>query len=194
MSVRVYFDLPDGVYRQLLPVLDQNQETVNALGRRLMVDHAALVEASGISAVPMRGEPIPRPSRRINPERVQQPRRTADDQGNRHAPHLTREQIASIPVRFVDGGETVRAFWSSAAEVLAMCARGEADIIFPTRRNLERLALFDSFDAALDNALSHPVLPITPFEEERDAERWLCIPEGLGYPVTAERWTGVTRG
>ena len=107
MSVRVYFDLPDGVYRQLLPVLDQNQETVNALGRRLMVDHAALVEASGISAVPMRGEPIPRPSRRINPERVQQPRRTADDQGNRHAPHLTREQIASIPVRFVDGGETV---------------------------------------------------------------------------------------
>ena len=52
---------------------------------------------------------------------------------------------------------------ANAAEVLALCARGEADIIFPTRRNLERLALFDSFDAALDNALSHPVLPITPF-------------------------------
>lgn len=94
----------------------------------------------------------------------------------------------------VDGGETVRAFWATALDVLAMCERGEAQIIFPTRRNLERLALFSSFEEAVEHALTHPVVPITPFHEEREDGPWLCIPEGLGYPVTAEKWTSVTRG
>lgn len=98
------------------------------------------------------------------------------------------------PEPLADGGETVRAFWSSAASVLAMCDRGEADVIFPTRRNLERLALFNSFDAALQHALAHPIVPITPFQEDREDGPWLCIPDGLGYPVTAEKWTSVTRG
>lgn len=93
-----------------------------------------------------------------------------------------------------DGSETVRAFWASAAEVLALCDRGEAEIIFPTRRNLERLALFDSFDAAIAHALAHPIVPITPFQEDREDGPWLCIPDGLGYPVTAERWTSIVRG
>ncbi|HEU4967854.1 NUDIX hydrolase [Sphingomonas sp.] len=110
----------------------------------------------------------------------------------------TRFYIAQVPVDApepqVDGGETVRAFWSSAADVLAMCDRGEAEIIFPTRRNLERLAQFDSFDAAVAHALAHPIVPITPFHEEREDGPWLCIPDGLGYPVTAEKWTSVMRG
>jgi 8-oxo-dGTP pyrophosphatase MutT (NUDIX family) len=93
-----------------------------------------------------------------------------------------------------DGGETVRAFWASAADVLAMCDDGRAEIIFPTRRNLERLALFNSFDDAVAHALAHPIVPITPFPEEREDGPWLCIPDGLGYPVTAEKWTSVTRG
>lgn len=94
----------------------------------------------------------------------------------------------------VDGSETVRAFWASATEVLTMCGRGEAEIIFPTRKNLERLAQFASFAEALDNALTHPIVPITPFQEDRDDGLWLCIPDGLGYPVTREPWTSVTRG
>jgi 8-oxo-dGTP pyrophosphatase MutT (NUDIX family) len=101
---------------------------------------------------------------------------------------------ADAPEPQADGGETVRAFWSSAIDVLAMCDRGEADIIFPTRRNLERLAQFASFDEAVGHALSHPIVPITPFHEEREDGPWLCIPEGLGYPVTAEKWTSVMRG
>lgn len=101
---------------------------------------------------------------------------------------------ADAPEPQADGSETVRAFWATAAEVLAMCDRGEAEIIFPTRRNLERLARFDSFEDAVEHALAHPVVPITPYPEEREDGPWLCIPEGLGYPVTAERWTSVTRG
>jgi 8-oxo-dGTP pyrophosphatase MutT (NUDIX family) len=101
---------------------------------------------------------------------------------------------ADAPEPKADGSETVRAFWSSAADVLAMCDRGEAEIIFPTRRNLERLAQFGSFEEAVAHALSHPIVPITPFHEEREDGPWLCIPDGLGYPVTAEKWTSVIRG
>ncbi|MFD1612218.1 NUDIX domain-containing protein [Sphingomonas tabacisoli] len=101
---------------------------------------------------------------------------------------------ADAPDPRADGGETVRAFWCSAREVLAMCDRGEAEIIFPTRRNLERLAQFNSFAEALEHAIAHPVVTITPFAEEREDGPWLCIPEGLGYPVTAEKWTSVMRG
>lgn len=110
----------------------------------------------------------------------------------------TRFYIAPVgpdaPEPKVDGSETVHAFWSSAADVLALCDRGEAEIIFPTRRNLERLAQFGSFDEARDHALGHPVVPITPFSEEREDGMWLCIPGDLGYPVTAEKWTSLMRG
>jgi 8-oxo-dGTP pyrophosphatase MutT (NUDIX family) len=101
---------------------------------------------------------------------------------------------ADAPEPIADGGESVHAFWSSADEVLAMCARGEARIIFPTRRNLERLAQFRSFDEALDHALRHPVETITPWIEERAGETHLCIPAHLGYPVTSEPWASVKRG
>lgn len=101
---------------------------------------------------------------------------------------------ADAPEPIADGGESVRAFWASAAEVLAMCDRGEAHIIFPTRRNLERLAQFAGFDEAVQHALAHPVETITPWIEEREGAAHLCIPPHLGYPVTAERLASVRRG
>lgn len=110
----------------------------------------------------------------------------------------TRFYIAPVPADapepIADGGESVRAFWASAADVLAQCARGEGRIIFPTRRNLERLAQFQSFDEAREHALRHPVETVTPWVEDRDGERHLCIPDHLGYPVTAEPWDNVQRG
>lgn len=110
----------------------------------------------------------------------------------------TRFYIARVapdaPDPRADGAENVRAFWASAIEVLELCDRGEGHIIFPTRRNLERLAQFASFDEALDHALRHPVETITPWIEERAGETHLCIPEGRGYPVTSEIWSTVRRG
>ncbi|NNM75925.1 NUDIX domain-containing protein [Sphingomonas sp. ID1715] len=110
----------------------------------------------------------------------------------------TRFYIARVasdaPDPISDGAENVRAFWAGAAEVLAMCERGEGHIIFPTRRNLERLALFDSFDAALAHALAHAVEMITPWVEEREGGIHLCIPQHLGYPITSEPLERVRRG
>ena len=82
--------------------------------------------------------------------------------------------------------EAVRTFWASADQVLEDAAHGRARIIFPTRRNLERLARFTSLDDARADAERHPVRKIVPWIEERNGERWLCIPEDAGYPVTAE--------
>jgi 8-oxo-dGTP pyrophosphatase MutT (NUDIX family) len=110
----------------------------------------------------------------------------------------TRFYIARVaddaPEPRADGAENVRAFWASAAEVLAMCDRGEGHVIFPTRRNLERLAQFAAFEEAIDHALRHSVETITPWIEERDGQTHLCIPEGRGYPVTSEVWATVKRG
>lgn len=92
---------------------------------------------------------------------------------------------AAEPV--ADEGEAVRAMWTRAADVLTRADRGEAHIIFPTRRNLERLAGFASFADAARDAARHSLDKIVPWIEERGGEPWLCIAGDRGYPVTAER-------
>jgi 8-oxo-dGTP pyrophosphatase MutT (NUDIX family) len=82
--------------------------------------------------------------------------------------------------------EAVRAFWASAADILAEVEAGRAHAIFPTRRNLERLARAASIDEARADAARHGVTKITPWIEERDGVRHLCIPDGIGYPITSE--------
>jgi 8-oxo-dGTP pyrophosphatase MutT (NUDIX family) len=89
--------------------------------------------------------------------------------------------------------EAVRAFWATAAGVLSEVEAGRAHAIFPTRRNLERLAAFGSFNEARADAARHPVERITPWVEERDGRRFVCIPEGIGYPVTAESYETARR-
>ena len=78
--------------------------------------------------------------------------------------------------------------------MLRRCDTGEARIIFPTRRNLERLGLFASFDDLAAHAASIPVEKVRPWLEERCGERHLCIPAHLGYPVTSEPMASVLRG
>ncbi|HWT11989.1 MAG TPA: NUDIX domain-containing protein [Allosphingosinicella sp.] len=96
------------------------------------------------------------------------------------------EAPADAPPPIAAEHEAVRAFWASAAEILAEIDAGRAHAIFPTRRNLERLASFASIAEARANAARHEVAKITPWVEERAGRRFVCIPEGIGYPVTAE--------
>ncbi|MEC3911754.1 NUDIX domain-containing protein [Sphingobium sp. CR2-8] len=108
----------------------------------------------------------------------------------------TRFYLARAPqgqMASVDTTENVRLFWSSAAATLAMADVGAAQVIFPTRRNLERLAQYGSHAALVADALAHPVDKIRPWLEERDGQTHLCIPDHLGYPVTAEPMDRVRR-
>src|SRR4028118_818614 len=86
-------------------------------------------------------------------------------------------------------GGCAAAEWLGAAAVLDRIAAGQASAIFPTLRNLERLARFGSFAEAHEDALAHPLETISPWVEEVGGEKWLRIPDHLGYPVTRERLT-----
>ena len=91
-------------------------------------------------------------------------------------------------------GECSGAHWLSAAEAIEREARGDARLIFPTRRNLERLAQHASFAEIRADALAHPIEPVIPWVEERGGEKFVTIPDHLGYPVTEERLDGLWRG
>lgn len=103
------------------------------------------------------------------------------------------EASPDAPEPRADDAESARSFWGTAGAVLADVEAGRAQAIFPTRRNLERLAGFASIEAARADAAAHPVARITPWVEERDGRRFVCIPEGIGYPVTAEPYETARR-
>lgn len=109
----------------------------------------------------------------------------------------TRFYLAKAPAAAdasVDGTENVHLFWATARDVLDRADAGTVKIIFPTRRNLERLATLVGLDAAIAHARGFAEQTITPWIEEREGIGYLCIPMGLGYPVTASSLSDVVRG
>lgn len=91
-------------------------------------------------------------------------------------------------------GECTGALWVTAADVLERDRTGQVQLIFPTRRTLERLAQHSSFGDIVSDARSHAIEPISPWLEEKNGERFITIPEGIGFPVTRERLDGLWRG
>ncbi len=94
----------------------------------------------------------------------------------------------------VDATENVRLFWAGAQTALDEAEAGRVRVIFPTRRNLERLAALGSFQAACAQAAAIAPDTITPWVEDRGGARFLCIPEGQGYPITTEPLGSAMRG
>ena len=90
--------------------------------------------------------------------------------------------------------ECTGAHWVTAEEVLDRDRSGGLQLIFPTRRTLERLAQHRSFDEMVADAKAHPIEPISPWVDEVEGERFIALPEDIGYPVTRERLEGLWRG
>lgn len=90
-------------------------------------------------------------------------------------------------------GECVAAEWTAPRELIERIGRGEASAIFPTKRNLERLAEHADLDAAIADAHAYSLETIIPWVEEIEGEPHVKIPEGRGYPVTAEPLTTAFR-
>lgn len=100
----------------------------------------------------------------------------------------------AAPNAVVDATENTSLFWASAREVLDMAADQKVKIISPTRRNLERLALFDSYTDAAEHAAQIPVETVLTFIENRGEQQWLRIADGHGYPVLEELLSDTSRG
>ena len=94
----------------------------------------------------------------------------------------------------VDATENTHLFWASAAEALRLADVGQIGVIFPTRRNLERLAQFGTYAEVKAHADALPAQMVTPYMGTRDGQKWLLIPEGHGYPVDGEPLSAVERG
>ena len=107
--------------------------------------------------------------------------------------YLTRAPEGAIRA-VVDATENVRLFWATAEQVLADADAGRATLIFPTRRNLERLATYGSYAEAAADAARYPIRMIAPWREDRDGVPHLCIPDDLGYPISAEPISSTERG
>jgi len=93
----------------------------------------------------------------------------------------------------IDNSENTKLFWTSAQGTLDAAQTGEIKLIFPTRRNLERLAQFNSFDEARAQAEAIPVKTIIPKIDDNGGKPMLTIPEDAGYPVTGELLETVAR-
>ena len=93
-----------------------------------------------------------------------------------------------------DKTENTALFWASAQTVLDRADAGELSVIFPTRRNLERLALFGDFGGARTHAEATPVRMVLTYVERRGGGEFLCLPDGHGYPVLEEPFDRAMRG
>ena len=92
------------------------------------------------------------------------------------------------------GGECVSVRWVSATRMLEEEQAGEARLIYPTRKMLERLAMHRTLRAVVEDARSRPTVTVTPEIELTAEGAFITIPEGLGYPLTREPLDRVRRG
>lgn len=83
-------------------------------------------------------------------------------------------------------GECIAAQWASPAALVEQIAGGSASAIFPTKRNLERLAQFADYEALSAHARAHSMDTIIPWVEEFGGESHVTIPADRGYPVVRE--------
>ena len=94
----------------------------------------------------------------------------------------------------IDRTENTRLFWTSAQAALDAADAGDISLIFPTRRNLERLALFATFAEAKAQADKIPSIMIVPEIADRNGRPTLTIPADAGYPIIHEPLDQATRG
>ena len=101
---------------------------------------------------------------------------------------------AMLGEAIVDGTENTRADWTTPAALLAAADTGAARLILPTRRTPERLAASASFAEGAADAAHYPIRTIVPWTEQRGGRAVVCIPDDLGYPITAEPLAEAVRG
>ncbi len=86
-----------------------------------------------------------------------------------------------------DGYESVDSIWITPAQAIEDAVNGRRTVIFPTLRNIEKLAVAKTADEAIESADAHPVVSVLPWTERREDGNYLCIPPEAGYAVSEEK-------
>jgi 8-oxo-dGTP pyrophosphatase MutT (NUDIX family) len=105
----------------------------------------------------------------------------------RYDTHFFIAQVARDHVLLHDGHESVDSVWITPQQVLEDAAAGVRTVVFPTLRNIEKLARSSSVADAIQAARRSGVVTVEPWTETRADGTWLCIPAEAGYPVCAEK-------
>lgn len=89
-----------------------------------------------------------------------------------------------------DGYESVDSVWINPKDAIAEAAAGTKTVIFPTLRNLEKLAESSTPQQAITAAQASKIVPVLPWMEQRDDGQYLCIPKEAGYLISEEKMPG----
>ncbi len=89
-----------------------------------------------------------------------------------------------------DGHESVDSVWIRPGVALEEAQAGKRTIIFPTLRNIEKLAKYASVEEVMTSCAGSPPFPVLPWVERRDDGNYLCIPPEAGYDVNEEFMPG----
>ncbi len=97
----------------------------------------------------------------------------------------THFYVAVMPMDYQllhDGSETVSSLWENPAVLLAAAEQGTQTILFPTRVNLSKIAIFSSTDSLLNACKTASVVKITPEIRQMGDHALLYIAESEGFP------------
>ncbi|NCF34619.1 MAG: NUDIX hydrolase [Proteobacteria bacterium] len=86
-----------------------------------------------------------------------------------------------------DGYESVDSVWIEPQAAVNEANSGKRTIIFPTLRNLGKLAAATNVSEAMNNANNSTMVPVLPWTEKRDDGNYLCIPKEAGYAISEEK-------
>lgn len=81
-----------------------------------------------------------------------------------------------------DGRESTDSTWITPTDALAAGREQRFNLLFPTRSNLEKLAMNATLQAALEVAMNSNVMAVTPHVEKREDQIYVTIPPEAGYP------------
>jgi 8-oxo-dGTP pyrophosphatase MutT (NUDIX family) len=98
--------------------------------------------------------------------------------------------IAEAPadqVALHDGHESVDSVWINPAEAMRAAEDGRYTVIFPTLRQVEKLARASSPADAIERARTSRIVTVLPWTEQRTDGNYLCIPVDAGYDVSEQK-------
>lgn len=85
-----------------------------------------------------------------------------------------------------DGCESVDSLWIAPKDIIEGAAKGEFNVMFPTRMNINKMSRFGNLDEARAYCVQNPVVRVLPTVEQRPDGPVLCIPAEADYGLTEE--------